>query len=142
MGIWCQNDVVSTSMRRNHVASTLIRRHFKSCARWEESACLICKIKWGGLNVLQNVVVLIYSQPELIISSTAIYIHNKNNKANWIKSWLKNIKRFQYTLIGDLSIKETSNPFVLVSPDVFLYCPMGTQRQNDAIRVGRRHNSH
>ena len=26
--IWCQNDVVSTSMRRNHVASTLIRRHF------------------------------------------------------------------------------------------------------------------
>ena len=28
MGFWCQNDVVSTSMRRNHVASTLIRRHF------------------------------------------------------------------------------------------------------------------
>ena len=28
MGIWCQNDVVSTLMRRNHVASTLIRRHF------------------------------------------------------------------------------------------------------------------
>ena len=27
-GIWCQNDVVSTSMRRHHVASTLIRRHF------------------------------------------------------------------------------------------------------------------
>ena len=26
VGIWCQNDVVSTSMRRNHVASTLIRR--------------------------------------------------------------------------------------------------------------------
>ena len=28
MGIWCQNDVVSTLMRRHHVASTLIRRHF------------------------------------------------------------------------------------------------------------------
>ena len=28
VGIWCQNDVVSTSMRRNHVASTIIRRHF------------------------------------------------------------------------------------------------------------------
>ena len=27
VGIWCQNDVISTSMRRNHVASTLIRRH-------------------------------------------------------------------------------------------------------------------
>ena len=27
-GLWCQNDVVLTSMRRNHVASTLIRRHF------------------------------------------------------------------------------------------------------------------
>ena len=27
LGIWCQNDVVSTSMRRNHVASTLVRRH-------------------------------------------------------------------------------------------------------------------
>ena len=24
----CQNDVISTSMRRHHVASTLIRRHF------------------------------------------------------------------------------------------------------------------
>ena len=29
-GIWCQNDVVSTSMRRNHVASTLLRRHFRT----------------------------------------------------------------------------------------------------------------
>ena len=28
VGIWCQTDVVSTSMRRHHVASTLIRRHF------------------------------------------------------------------------------------------------------------------
>ena len=28
VGIWCQSDVVSTSMRRHHVASTLIRRHF------------------------------------------------------------------------------------------------------------------
>ena len=27
-GIWCENDVGSTSMRRHHVASTLIRRHF------------------------------------------------------------------------------------------------------------------
>ena len=27
-GIWCQNDVVSTSMRRHHAASTLIRHHF------------------------------------------------------------------------------------------------------------------
>ena len=27
-GIWCQNDVVSTSMRRDHVASTLTQRHF------------------------------------------------------------------------------------------------------------------
>ena len=28
MGIWCQNDIVSMSMRCNHIASTLIRRHF------------------------------------------------------------------------------------------------------------------
>ena len=27
-GIWCQNDVILTSMRRDDVASTLIRRHF------------------------------------------------------------------------------------------------------------------
>ena len=26
--IWCENDVVLTSMRRDHVASTLIQRHF------------------------------------------------------------------------------------------------------------------
>ena len=35
MSIWCQNDVVPTSMRRNHIASTLIRRHFPSFVRWE-----------------------------------------------------------------------------------------------------------
>ena len=34
VGIWRQNDVVLTSVRRNHVASTLIRRHFTLCARW------------------------------------------------------------------------------------------------------------
>ena len=28
VGIWCQNGVVTTSMRRHHVASTLIRRNF------------------------------------------------------------------------------------------------------------------
>ena len=28
VSIWCQNDVVSTWMRRDHVASTLMRRHF------------------------------------------------------------------------------------------------------------------
>ena len=31
VGIWCQNAIVSTSMRRHHVASTFIRRHFTSC---------------------------------------------------------------------------------------------------------------
>ena len=34
VGIWCQNDIVLTSMRRDHVGSTLTRRHFTSCARW------------------------------------------------------------------------------------------------------------
>ena len=28
VGIWCENDVVSMSMRRYHVTSTLIRHHF------------------------------------------------------------------------------------------------------------------
>ena len=35
-GIWCQNDVVLTSMRRHHVASTLIRRHFGTKCPLEE----------------------------------------------------------------------------------------------------------
>ena len=39
VGIWCQNDVVSTSMRRNHVASTLIRRHF--CTK-----CPLGQLSW------------------------------------------------------------------------------------------------
>ena len=34
VGIWCQNDVVSTSMRHHHVVSTMIRRHFTTCVRW------------------------------------------------------------------------------------------------------------
>ena len=33
VGIWCQNDVVSMSMRRHHVASTLILRRFTSLGR-------------------------------------------------------------------------------------------------------------
>ena len=37
VGILCQTDVVSTSMRRHHVALTLIRRHTTSFARWEYS---------------------------------------------------------------------------------------------------------
>ena len=28
VGIWCKNDVISASLRRHHVASTLLRRHF------------------------------------------------------------------------------------------------------------------
>ena len=36
-GIWCQNDVVSTSMRRHHVISTLIECLFTSCARWNSN---------------------------------------------------------------------------------------------------------
>ena len=34
VGIWCQNDVASTSMRRHHIAPTLIRRYFTSCFCW------------------------------------------------------------------------------------------------------------
>ena len=37
VGIWCQNDAVSTSVRRHHVSSTLKRRHFTSCAQWVTS---------------------------------------------------------------------------------------------------------
>ena len=31
VGIWCKNDVVSTSIRRNHVASTFIRHFYVMC---------------------------------------------------------------------------------------------------------------
>ena len=34
VGIWCQNVVVLMSMRRHHIASTVLRRHFPSCALW------------------------------------------------------------------------------------------------------------
>ena len=39
-GIWCENDVGSTSMRRHHVASTLIRRHFGTKCRLGSDAIL------------------------------------------------------------------------------------------------------
>ena len=41
-GIWGQNDVVLTSMRRNHIASMLIRRHFYAIPRWELYHFLLC----------------------------------------------------------------------------------------------------
>lgn len=37
--------------------------------------------KRDDLDMLQDVAVAIYSQPNLIMSSTAIYINNKNNNA-------------------------------------------------------------
>ena len=41
-GIWCQNDVVLTSMRRHHVASTLTDVIFTSCARWDKFRFCVC----------------------------------------------------------------------------------------------------
>ena len=46
MGIWCQNDDVSTSIRRDHVASTLIRRHFYVMCPLGYS--FIQGVGWGG----------------------------------------------------------------------------------------------
>ena len=53
-GIWCKNDVGSTSMRRHHVASTLIRRHFctkcplgslqRSYSVAKQMVCLNCNV--------------------------------------------------------------------------------------------------
>ena len=45
-GIGCHNDVVSMSMRRHHAASTLIRRHFTSCARW------VLRLQWVRVGVV------------------------------------------------------------------------------------------
>ena len=57
-GIWCQNDVASTSMRRNHVASTLIRHHFlrhmpvvvsslnpNECKKFSQGICRISMLR-------------------------------------------------------------------------------------------------
>ena len=55
-GIWCQNDVVSTSMRRNYVASTLIRRHFRTKCPLGRVVCE-CLCRWSGLS---NTVELFY----------------------------------------------------------------------------------
>ena len=61
-GIWCQNDVVSTSMRRDHVASTLTRRHFTSCARWDRGS--FPESVTIRLNFVEDDVALRLSAPE------------------------------------------------------------------------------
>ena len=53
-GIWCKKDVVMTSMRRHHVASALIRRHFTSCARWDQSTYKFILILKQTLNYRQR----------------------------------------------------------------------------------------
>ena len=40
-GIWCENDVVLTSMRRDYVASTLIRRHFDTRCPLGKGICYL-----------------------------------------------------------------------------------------------------
>ena len=54
-GIWCENDVVSTSMRRDYVASTLIRRHFDTK----------CPLGSFG-NILRTVKILKFGTPQTI----------------------------------------------------------------------------
>ena len=44
MGTQRYNDVVSTSMRRDHVASTLIRRHFD----------IVCLLGWYAVRTMRN----------------------------------------------------------------------------------------
>ena len=47
-GIWCENDVVLTSMRRDYVASTLIRRHFGTkCPLGTLPSSFLPLLKWG-----------------------------------------------------------------------------------------------
>ena len=48
-GIWCENDVVLTSMRRDDVASTLIRCHFRTkcllgCLDFTVCASVFCPV--------------------------------------------------------------------------------------------------
>ena len=50
-GIWCKNDVVLTSMRRDYVASTLIRRHFGTkCPLGALRQSLLCTSSRFGTN--------------------------------------------------------------------------------------------
>ena len=91
-GIWCKNDVVSTSMRRDYVASTLIRRHFGT-------KCLLglhhmhCKTKIGRFHfstvtVFSEVVQFfllnfsangIQYKPEIKVILQLLIHHMKNN---------------------------------------------------------------
>ena len=56
VGIWWQNDVASTSMRRNHFASTLIRRHFASNARGVEAEHHCFRLTTKERNYLRHVI--------------------------------------------------------------------------------------
>ena len=61
VGIWCQNDVVLTSMQRHHVASTSIRRHFGTKCPLGSFATYFSVSKW-----LPQAVVRMYTEQAII----------------------------------------------------------------------------
>ena len=50
-GTQYQNDIVSTSMRRDHVASTLIRRHFNVVCSLGLSLASAWRVAFQGINL-------------------------------------------------------------------------------------------
>ena len=62
MGIWYQNDVVSTSIRRNHVAPTLIRRHFYA----------MCPLGTAIVAAIITIILFIYFIVHSLLSKQAV----------------------------------------------------------------------
>ena len=71
MGIWCQNDVVSTSMRRNHVASTLIRRQFYVMRPLGGIHILTC----FDIHIVELTIIIIWISPSLILGASGGCFH-------------------------------------------------------------------
>ena len=104
VGILSRNDVALTSMRRHHLASTLIRRHFTSCAHW--GMCqLISPHKLsdtpvlGDFSCLRGFLSLIMKN---VLENLALYRRrgaNTSPVSDWFKVFLKNCDKIQSTLV-------------------------------------------
>ena len=76
LGKWCQNDVVKKSMRRHHVASTFIRRHFTSCARWVTIVSLstfIGQIKLTQCISVDSSSIIYWASPFVILGVSGLF---------------------------------------------------------------------
>ena len=98
VGIWCENDVGSTSMRRHHVASTLIRRHF--CTKCPLGSPVLKLQQWYihaslvNIHLIQNTTH--FRENAHLLSCLLTLIRVKGTKTRWPLGIIQKVSLYKF----------------------------------------------